>query len=260
MLSRDGAHLRDRTAETVLALLPYGFVARLGDGLGWLLYRSPARWRIVHINLKLCFPEWSDERAKTLAQKHFRLAIRSYLERGVLWFGSAKRLEKLDPGRERDRSDRSRHAAQLLLGAALRRLDAGSVFIDLRAAAGRRLDLSAEVEPGARRRRRRGARPLRRGDGKPRRQRAHRAALAARPQAGHARRRHGLRHARLDVRAVLRRPGVHADRGRRLAEGRARASRAGRRRDAAERQGLPAESSSRGTTSRPATTSPTRAA
>ena len=47
----------------LFALLPYGFVARLGDGLGWLLYQIPSRRRrIVHTNLKLCFPEWSDER------------------------------------------------------------------------------------------------------------------------------------------------------------------------------------------------------
>jgi KDO2-lipid IV(A) lauroyltransferase len=71
-------------------------IARLGDGLGWLLYQIPSnRKRIVHINLKLCFPEWSDERREDVAQKHFRHAIRSYVERSVQWFGSARRLEKL---------------------------------------------------------------------------------------------------------------------------------------------------------------------
>jgi KDO2-lipid IV(A) lauroyltransferase len=80
----------------LFALLPYGLVARFGDGLGWLLYQIPSRRkRIVHINLKLCFPEWDDERRDDVAQKHFRHAIRSYLERSVQWFGSAKKLEKL---------------------------------------------------------------------------------------------------------------------------------------------------------------------
>jgi Kdo2-lipid IVA lauroyltransferase/acyltransferase len=80
----------------LFALLPYGLVARLGDGLGWLLYQIPSRRkRIVHINLKLCFPEWSDERREEVAQKHFRHAIRSYLERSVQWFAPAKKLEKL---------------------------------------------------------------------------------------------------------------------------------------------------------------------
>jgi KDO2-lipid IV(A) lauroyltransferase len=95
MLSRYGAKLAIGLLK-LFALLPYGVIARLGDGLGWLLYQIPSRRkRIVHINLKLCFPEWSDERREDVAQKHFRHAIRSYLERSVQWFGSAKKLEKL---------------------------------------------------------------------------------------------------------------------------------------------------------------------
>ncbi|NVI05553.1 lipid A biosynthesis lauroyl acyltransferase [Paraburkholderia youngii] len=95
MLSSYGAKLAIGLLK-LFALLPYGFVARLGDGLGWLLYQIPSRRkRIVHTNLKLCFPDWSDERREDVAQKHFRHAIRSYLERSVQWFGSAKKLEKL---------------------------------------------------------------------------------------------------------------------------------------------------------------------
>ena len=95
MLSRFGAKLAIGLLK-LFALLPYGLIARIGDGLGWLLYQIPSRRkRIVHINLKLCFPEWNDERREDVAQKHFRHAIRSYLERSVQWFGSAKKLEKL---------------------------------------------------------------------------------------------------------------------------------------------------------------------
>jgi KDO2-lipid IV(A) lauroyltransferase len=95
MLSRFGSKLAIGLLK-LFALLPYGLIARLGDGLGWLLYQVPSsRKRIVHINLKLCFPEWSDERREDVAQKHFRHAIRSYVERSVQWFGSARRLEKL---------------------------------------------------------------------------------------------------------------------------------------------------------------------
>jgi Kdo2-lipid IVA lauroyltransferase/acyltransferase len=93
------SHLGPKLAIGLLklfALLPYGLVARIGDGLGWLLYQIPSRRkRIVHINLKLCFPEWSDERREDVAQKHFRHAIRSYLERSVQWFAPAEKLEKL---------------------------------------------------------------------------------------------------------------------------------------------------------------------
>ncbi|NRO95352.1 lipid A biosynthesis lauroyl acyltransferase [Paraburkholderia sp. NMBU_R16] len=79
-----------------LAILPYGLVARFGDGLGWLLYQIPSRRRrIVHTNLSLCFPQWSDEKRARIAQQHFRHAIRSYVERSVQWFGSQSKLEKL---------------------------------------------------------------------------------------------------------------------------------------------------------------------
>src|SRR5580658_5458101 len=95
MLGRIGVMLAVNFLK-LLALVPYGITARFGDGLGWLLYQIPSRRkRIVHINLKLCFPEWNDERREDVAQKHFRHAIRSYLERSVQWFGSAKKLEKL---------------------------------------------------------------------------------------------------------------------------------------------------------------------
>ncbi len=79
-----------------LALIPYGVTARLGDGLGWLLYQIPSRRkRIVHVNLSLCFPEWTPEKREEVAELHFRHAIRSYVERSVQWFGSAKKLDKL---------------------------------------------------------------------------------------------------------------------------------------------------------------------
>ncbi|WP_429392751.1 lipid A biosynthesis lauroyl acyltransferase [Robbsia andropogonis] len=79
-----------------LAVLPYGLVARFGAGLGTLLYLIPSRRRqVVHINLKLCFPEWDDAHRERIARQTFQHAIRSYIERSVQWFGSARKLEKL---------------------------------------------------------------------------------------------------------------------------------------------------------------------
>ena len=90
MLGRLATHLAIGLLK-LLALLPYGLTARFGDGLGWLLYKIPSRRkRIVHTNLKLCFPDWSDERREEIAGQHFRHAIRSYVERSVQWFGSEK--------------------------------------------------------------------------------------------------------------------------------------------------------------------------
>src|SRR5580698_3002863 len=95
MLSRIGVKLAVGLLK-LFALLPYGFVARLGDGLGWLLYQIPSRRkRIVHINLKLCFPEWDDAERERIAGLHIRHAVRSYVERCFQWFASARKIEKL---------------------------------------------------------------------------------------------------------------------------------------------------------------------
>src|SRR5258706_41695 len=80
----------------VLAFLPYTAVARFGEGLGALLYRIPsARRRVVHTNLKLCFPDMGEAERERLARAHFRHVIRSYVERGPQWFGNARSLARL---------------------------------------------------------------------------------------------------------------------------------------------------------------------
>ena len=114
-----------------LAILPYGVTARFGDGLGWLLYQLPSRRkRIVHVNLRLCFPDWSAERVESVAQQHFRHVIRSYVERSVQWFGSAEKLAKLVVvDSEVDLSDPDMPPT-VLLGAHFVGIEAGSVFIN----------------------------------------------------------------------------------------------------------------------------------
>lgn len=79
-----------------LALMPYGLVARLGESLGSLLYKLPSkRKRILQTNLNLCFPEKSAEQKQALAHSTFRHVIRSYLERGTQWYGSAPQIMRL---------------------------------------------------------------------------------------------------------------------------------------------------------------------
>ena len=72
----------------LFALLPYGLVARIGDGLGWLLYQIPSRRkRIVHINLKLCFPDWTMSAAKKSRRSISGTRSAAIVERSVQWFG-----------------------------------------------------------------------------------------------------------------------------------------------------------------------------
>ena len=134
MLGRITSQLATRLALALLkflAILPYGFVARLGDGLGRLVYHIPSRRRhIVHTNLKLCFPEWSDLKRRDIAQKHFRQVVRSYVERSVQWFGSAKKLEKLiELDSEIDLTDPNLPPT-LFLGLHFVGIEAGSLFLN----------------------------------------------------------------------------------------------------------------------------------
>ena len=76
--------------------LPLPVLARLGNGLGILLYRfGRERREVAHINLHLCFPELSEHERDSLVRRNFQAFGRSFIERGILWWSSASRIEKL---------------------------------------------------------------------------------------------------------------------------------------------------------------------
>ncbi len=79
-----------------LACLPYGWVARLGHLLGSGLYRIAGRRKhILLTNLRLCFPDMPESERYALGRSTFQHVIRSYLERGIQWYGSRERLANL---------------------------------------------------------------------------------------------------------------------------------------------------------------------
>jgi len=80
----------------LLHWLPLPLLAVLGRGLGALLWRlAPKRRRIALRNLELCFPDWTAPRREQVAREHFGWLGRSVLERGLLWYASARRLRRL---------------------------------------------------------------------------------------------------------------------------------------------------------------------
>jgi len=80
----------------LLHFLPLGALAWLGQGLGALLWRlAGSRRRIALRNLELCFPQQDAAARERLAREHFGWLGRSMLERGLLWFASAERLQRL---------------------------------------------------------------------------------------------------------------------------------------------------------------------
>lgn len=86
----------------LLHWLPLPLLGRLGEALGSLLFLIMApRRRITRINLRLCLPELSHQQRERIARQHFQDYTRSILERGILWWGSERRLRRLivvEPG------------------------------------------------------------------------------------------------------------------------------------------------------------------
>ncbi|HEX2010917.1 MAG TPA: lipid A biosynthesis acyltransferase [Roseateles sp.] len=80
----------------LLHFLPLPLLAALGQGLGALLWRlARSRRRIALRNLELCFPEKPAAERTAIAREHFGWLGRSVLERGLLWFASPGRLQRL---------------------------------------------------------------------------------------------------------------------------------------------------------------------
>ncbi|NUU04532.1 lipid A biosynthesis acyltransferase [Herbaspirillum robiniae] len=80
----------------LLHWLPLPILGRLGEGMGWLLYiyMRPRR-RITLTNLRLCFPEKTEQERRVIARRHFQAYARSALERGILWWAPESRLKRL---------------------------------------------------------------------------------------------------------------------------------------------------------------------
>lgn len=64
----------------------FGAVARLS---------SRKRREIARVNLRLCYPQFSESEREQLLRRHFRYRARSVLDYGVLWWGSSRRIGKL---------------------------------------------------------------------------------------------------------------------------------------------------------------------
>jgi KDO2-lipid IV(A) lauroyltransferase len=70
----------------LLALLPLRWLRGLGRVLGLVLYAVVAsRRRTVDVNLRLCFPQWSEAQRRRVAREVFVEVAQSFLDRGWLW-------------------------------------------------------------------------------------------------------------------------------------------------------------------------------
>jgi KDO2-lipid IV(A) lauroyltransferase len=80
----------------LIHFLPFRVIVAIGNGLGSLAYLLAAeRRRVGGINLKLCFPDMDEAARKHLLRAHFRMFMRGLVERCILWWSSAARINSL---------------------------------------------------------------------------------------------------------------------------------------------------------------------
>lgn len=119
----------------LLHFLPLPLLAALGRSLGRLLMLFGRKRRaVVALNLAWCFPELDDAARRKLAGRHFQALGRSILERGIFWWGSRRRLEKLIQvqGEEHLQAQLAAGRPVILLAPHFLGLDAGGVAVTMR--------------------------------------------------------------------------------------------------------------------------------
>ncbi len=75
-------------------LLPSAFRHRVAQKLGKLYYqKNHKRRHIAQVNVRLCFPQWSEEKQQHFVQQHFIDAVEIMLDMPLLWWAGKKRLQ-----------------------------------------------------------------------------------------------------------------------------------------------------------------------
>lgn len=80
----------------LIHFLPFRVIVAIGNGIGILVYPlAKERRRVADINLKLCFPEMGDATREQLLRDHFKMFARGLIERSIIWWSSARRINSL---------------------------------------------------------------------------------------------------------------------------------------------------------------------
>ena len=87
-----GAHLAAWLMKN-MAGWPDGMRFQLGRGLAFLArYLAKRRMHIARTNLRLCFPDWSDEQVEQITQQQMRYFTQALVDRSLFWFGRKEAL------------------------------------------------------------------------------------------------------------------------------------------------------------------------
>ena len=80
----------------LLQRLPLSISAYLAKAVGCFLFYVLKRRRLITlINLRLCFPEFTEAQRSQIAKQHFIAYVRSVFERAILWWGSEEHIRSL---------------------------------------------------------------------------------------------------------------------------------------------------------------------
>ena len=73
----------------LIALLPWSWMMALGRGIGRLGMRvTPRRVRITDVNLRLCFPELSEQERADLVRRHFESMGMGIMNMAIAWWAT----------------------------------------------------------------------------------------------------------------------------------------------------------------------------
>ena len=114
--------------------LPYPVVRRLGEfagSLAWVL--AVPRRRVARVNLRLCFPQWSEAQRRAVARGHFRYFMRSFFDRFIFWYGAPERIRRLCRLEGIEHFEPHRGRPVIVLAPHFVGLDAGGIRLSLEA-------------------------------------------------------------------------------------------------------------------------------
>ncbi|WP_028995144.1 lysophospholipid acyltransferase family protein [Azonexus hydrophilus] len=119
----------------LIHFLPPVAIAGLGTGIGAVLYRlGRDRRRVTETNLRLCFPEKSEDERRLIGKAHFALLGRAMLDRSLFWWRPPRYLESLITirGEEKLRELLDQGKPVILFAPHFLGLDAGGVALIMR--------------------------------------------------------------------------------------------------------------------------------
>ncbi|MDA8361324.1 MAG: lysophospholipid acyltransferase family protein [Gammaproteobacteria bacterium] len=121
-MSRRAGRTRQAATRTGLAALraasqlPLPLLALIGRLMGVAAYYlMRTRRHVVQVNLRLCFPQWSQKARTRLAKAHFRALGQGIFDLPVAWWASPRRLRRLVQFVDRHHFDEAAAAGRVIL-------------------------------------------------------------------------------------------------------------------------------------------------